>query len=173
MVKRRHGRRQALSNSRAFGRSAATPRARIPSLTKRALELNSLGLEGTHLDPIGERRLRFRFNLAAGTFGRVYSCELRMRPGRAYPEMFVVAPDLASLAKGKPLPHVYRNSAPGVKLCLWLPDRLEWTHQMPLGETYIPWTAEWLWYFEFWLATGRWEGGGKHPPPQKDKRWKR
>ena len=34
---------------------------------------------------------------------------------------------------------------------------------MRLFDTLIPWTAEWLWYFEDWLATGVWSGGGEHP----------
>lgn len=139
----------------------------------RAMELNGLGLGGQHLAPVGERRLRFRFELAASRFGRIYTCELRMKPGRCYPEMFVLKPDLLALAKGKALPHVYSSKPGGVKLCLWLPKRKEWNHRMALGDTYIAWTAEWLWYFEMWLATGRWEGGGEHPPPGKEKRWKR
>lgn len=34
---------------------------------------------------------------------------------------------------------------------------------MKLSDTYIAWTAEWLGYFEDWLATGEWAGGGRHP----------
>jgi hypothetical protein len=29
--------------------------------------------------------------------------------------------------------------------------------------TIIPWTIEWLFFYETWLATGEWHGGGKHP----------
>ncbi|WP_179098563.1 hypothetical protein [Burkholderia pseudomallei] len=34
-------------------------------------------------------------------------------------------------------------------------------------ETYIPWTAEWLWYYEYWRSTGKWVGGGAHPSRSK------
>ncbi len=52
----------------------------------------------------------------------------------------------------------------------WMPKKREWRPQMQLSDTYIAWTAEWLWYFEDWLATGIWAGGGEHPRPRK-KRW--
>jgi len=35
--------------------------------------------------------------------------------------------------------------------------------QLKLTQTLIPWTAEWLWYFEDWLTTRDWAGGGMHP----------
>lgn len=81
-----------------------------------------------------------------------------------------MSPNLPVLAEGRPLPHVYRHDEAGTKLCLWLPRKNEWLPQMPLGETYIPWTSEWLNYFEEWLLTDEWAGGGEHPVPKK-KRW--
>ena len=29
----------------------------------------------------------------------------------------------------------------------------------------VPWAAEWFWFFEHWLVTGEWLGGGSHPVP--------
>lgn len=34
---------------------------------------------------------------------------------------------------------------------------------MYLNATIIPWTSEWLFNYEVWLATGEWRGGGMHP----------
>ena len=31
-----------------------------------------------------------------------------------------------------------------------------------IANTIIPWTVEWLYYYELWLATGEWLGGGEH-----------
>jgi hypothetical protein len=84
--------------------------------------------------------------------------------------MLVLSPDLTTLADEAALPHVYPNSGPGTKLCLWWPKQREWLPQMKLVDTYIAWTAEWLWHFEDWLATGVWAGGGEHPQ-QRRKRW--
>ena len=91
-----------------------------------------------------------------------------MRPDSRAPEMFVVSPNLHALAGSNPIPHVYRNDGTGVLLlCLWWPKRREWVPQLKLTETFIPWTAEWLWYFEDWLLTGEWAGGGEHPEPAR------
>jgi hypothetical protein len=27
----------------------------------------------------------------------------------------------------------------------------------------VPWTALWLFYFEEWLVSNEWKGGGEHP----------
>jgi len=34
---------------------------------------------------------------------------------------------------------------------------------MRLDQTVVPWTALWLLYFEEWLFSGEWAGGGLHP----------
>lgn len=38
-----------------------------------------------------------------------------------------------------------------------------------LADTIIPWTVEWLYFYELWLATGEWLGGGEHPDFGKEK----
>lgn len=145
------------------------PPVRLPTLAERACELRALKFPGAKIQPIQGRELRFHFLLAPTVFSRQYHCMLRLRPARS-PEMFVISPNLPALAEGRPLPHVYRHDEAGTKLCLWLPRKNEWLPQMPLGETYIPWTSEWLNYFEEWLLTDEWAGGGEHPMPKK-KRW--
>ncbi|WP_258193290.1 hypothetical protein [Paraburkholderia sp. BL25I1N1] len=37
---------------------------------------------------------------------------------------------------------------------------------MKLADTHLAWTVEWLGYFEEWLVTGEWAGGGYHPTPR-------
>ena len=48
-----------------------------------------------------------------------------------------------------------------VSLCLHLSHEFNSTQLR--ADTIIPWTAEWLYFYEVWLATGEWCGGGKHP----------
>ena len=127
-----------------------------------------MGLPGSTVRLVGGGELQFRFSVTPGRFGRDYCCLLRMRPDSRAPEIFVMSPDLCALAGSNPIPHVYRHDGAGVLLCLWWPKRREWVPQLKLTETFIPWTEEWLWYFEDWLKTGRWAGGGEHPePPRK------
>jgi hypothetical protein len=36
----------------------------------------------------------------------------------------------------------------------------ECKHDRLLAITVVPWISEWLIYYELWLVTGRWLGGG-------------
>ena len=48
-----------------------------------------------------------------------------------------------------------------VQICLY--RHREFTKDKFLANTIIPWTVEWLYFYEIWLATGEWCGGGEHP----------
>lgn len=78
------------------------------------------------------------------------------------PEVRVIYPKL-DLLSDKKLPHVYT----GNRLCLYFPG--EWNKSMLIADTIIPWTSEWLFYYEIWKVTGEWHGGGKHPKNRKKK----
>ena len=145
------------------------PPTRVPTLAQRAVELRALGFPGASLRLIRGRELHFDFEISPTIFSRTYLCKLCLTPGRS-PQMFVMKPDLFDLAEGRSLPHVYRHDGSGTRLCLWLPRKNEWVPQMVLIETYISWTSEWLNYFEEWLQTNVWSGGGEHPTPKR-KRW--
>ena len=67
---------------------------------------------------------------------------------------------------GKPPPHLYL----GGDLCLYLPGSGEWYPDKPVAATILPWASLWLYYYEIWLATGEWLGGGVHPVDSKDKK---
>jgi hypothetical protein len=76
-------------------------------------------------------------------------------PDGGRPTVSVVDPVLQPHPDSPWLPHVYE----GNRLCLNLPA--EWTANDLLGDTVLPWTAEWLMYYELWLATdSTWLGGG-------------
>lgn len=63
-----------------------------------------------------------------------------------------------------PIPHVYFNrDQPDLPhLCLFDPYRAEWTPTDLLADTTLPWTARYLFFYEGWLATKKWRGGGRH-----------
>lgn len=78
------------------------------------------------------------------------------------PKITVSGPSLRELSKSN-FPHKYdidlkRNI---VRVCLYMPYELD--YNKPFAETLVPWTAEWLFHYEIWLATGQWCGGGQHP----------
>lgn len=147
------------------------PPQRVPNLAQRHAELKALGWPESSLEFVHGQALRFGFKVSPTPFSRIYRCLLRLYPVR-FPELFVMDPDPKTLAMGRTPPHTYPHVGAGTKLCLWLPKAREWSPQMRLDETYLPWAAEWLDYFEEWLITDKWAGGGVHPDATR-KRWAR
>jgi len=100
---------------------------------------------------------------------REYSMRVTFQRGET-PDVFVLSPDLEKLAGDRPLPHVYRDP---LRLCLTLPETREWTGAMRIDQTFVPWATTWLYYFEEWLISDEWKGGGKHPEPSENVRYSR
>jgi hypothetical protein len=97
---------------------------------------------------------------------RDYQLRIDYRQGDV-PQVFVDEPDLVLLADGRRLPHVYDQSP--TRLCLYLPCAREWSGRMRIDQTIVPWAALWLFYFEEWLDSDDWKGGGEHPLPRRDR----
>ena len=75
------------------------------------------------------------------------------------PEVFVVHPKPLKMAKGaKKLPHTFKTKSQ--RLCLYMVKYHEWNDSMRISETVIHWAIEWLYYYEHWVFTGKWLGGG-------------
>lgn len=84
--------------------------------------------------------------------------------GRA-PEIILVEPNAQNIAdgviRGRRPPHIY--SVEPFSLCVYHPKKREWKSSQPLATTIVPWTSMWLSYFEDWVYTDVWSGGGEHP----------
>lgn len=78
------------------------------------------------------------------------------------PRVVVSGDSLRDLAKSD-FPHKYDVDPVNkrVRVCLYLPT--EFDYAKSFAETLVPWTMEWLFHYEIWLATGKWCGGGLHP----------
>ncbi len=78
------------------------------------------------------------------------------------PIIYVARPRL-SLVEGQRLPHVYSLNT----LCLHAESSRQMASRL-LADTLVPWTSEWLLFYEIWLATGgEWRGSGVHPDSLK------
>jgi hypothetical protein len=73
------------------------------------------------------------------------------------PRTWVLSPQLVVRPPWRAIPHMFDQE----RLCLFLEG--EWTVDMYVADTIIPWAAEWLHYYELWRATGKWHGGGHEP----------
>jgi hypothetical protein len=83
-----------------------------------------------------------------------------------YVTVHVVDPLIGkTMRDGDDLPHIYWNDrAPDwPALCLSDPDEMLWDPEMSIASTIIPWTSEWLLFFEYWQISGEFLGPGRHP----------
>lgn len=105
--------------------------------------------------------------LKSSPIGDEYKVKLTYELGKN-PKVFVLEPSPLKLAEGKKfLPHVYDNKKQ--RLCLYYPDGKEWNSSKPLTQTVMIWAIEWLYFYELWLITGEWLGGGTvHGATKKD-----
>lgn len=111
--------------------------------------------EGT----VRAKKLTWLMAVQPTALARTYRACITYLPGET-PSVQIVEPSLELLANGRALPHVYRSP---LRLCLYLPGAGEWKATKRLDQTIVPWTYLWLYYFEDWLGTDDWKGGGRHP----------
>lgn len=97
-------------------------------------------------------KLQWRGQLQPTTDSNIYTVTVTYTLGDP-PVIRVLEPELVPDADGK-LPHYFRDDS----LCLH--EWFEWQPSMQLIDTTLPWTVEWLFYYEIWRATGCWYGDG-------------
>ncbi|MEV2240139.1 hypothetical protein [Micromonospora sp. NPDC049891] len=115
-----------------------------------ALALRSVVPDGrTSLTP---RQLIWRGRVRPLLQSQTYELHLTARPARP-PKVTVTAPALQPDGAGR-LPHVYDDGS----LCV--SQFGDWQPHMLFTATFLPWSCEWLVYYELWLATGLWFGDG-------------
>lgn len=78
------------------------------------------------------------------------------------PDISVLDPALEHW-KGEPLPHTY----PGEKLCVYMGD--QWDASKSLVTFVLPWIVDWLLYYELWVGTGKWFGGGHEVSAKRER----
>ena len=93
---------------------------------------------------------------------KVYPIEIKIKRNSNY-EVWLVG----NIHKidDKKFPHHYEIDKEDnrVCLCLYHPKKFECNRGTNISQTLIPWTCEWLFYYELWLGNGVWYGGGEHP----------
>ncbi|WP_205634554.1 hypothetical protein [Mycolicibacter kumamotonensis] len=133
-------------------------RSEYLNISQQAFAIRSL-LPGATITLRHGARLTLIADLQPTPMSRHYTIKIDYKLG-ASPEVRVVSPELQLHCGAEELPHTFS----GEKLCLHLPG--EWSPKMYIARTTVPWTCEWLFYYELWLITGNWEGGG-HGEPER------
>ncbi|MBO3272021.1 hypothetical protein [Hymenobacter defluvii] len=89
---------------------------------------------------------------------RIYVIRLTYSALGQWPHVHVVSPSLRALAGTRKIPHLYCQRT--IQLCLFAPWLREWKPQQRISRTLVLWAKTWLYYFEDWLVTDDWQGGG-------------
>jgi hypothetical protein len=105
-------------------------------------------------------RLTWRWSAQPTPISRTYQARLECDEN-GHPEVFIDSPDIRLLAGGRKVPHLYSQERR--RLCLYLPSSGQWNTGKLLANTLVPWVSLWLLYFEEWLWSDDWKGGGEHP----------
>lgn len=110
------------------------------------------------------RGIKLLLNLQPTEESKCYKVLLEYKNLQRKPQLYLDISDLKIKNKAD-IPHKYGinevNGKEYVNMCLYYGK--EWSYTMKISETIIPWAAEWIYFFEIWLITGKWCGGGKHP----------
>lgn len=101
--------------------------------------------------------LTWEHKIVPSRLSQSYTVRLTYKLAKS-PRVNILEPELIA-PEGKKLPHTY----PGKRLCLYYPGIGDWRGDMLLAETIVPWISEWLYFYEIWIVSGEWYGGGIHP----------
>lgn len=113
---------------------------------------------------LDQHGLRWTGPLQPTALGRRYVVQVSYPSLAHEPQVHVLGPSLKQLAPGRRIEHLYCQKTE--RLCLYTPKQHEWRPQLRLSRTLLPWAALWLLYFEDWVVTDEWRGGGTHPTPR-------
>ena len=105
--------------------------------------------------------LFWRAKLLPTPLSRAYTVEIEYSL-KDLPKVYVTGSELKR-KKDSSLPHNYGwdKNKERLKLCLYRYS--QFNSSMLISKTLVPWAIEWLYYYEIWLSTGEWCGGGEHP----------
>lgn len=85
----------------------------------------------------------------------------------AFPDIWVSGGAVERCMELEKVPHQFgcKHDPNRIRVCL---QKGDWSPRASLSRTAVPWTMEWLFFFEVWMATEEWCGGGIHPPQESE-----
>lgn len=115
-----------------------------------------------HASPLRKGRLIWEGRFQPTPCGSTYLVRIEYRPP-SHPKVYLISPELVRSRDGQDFNHVYKDG----QLCLYDTRESEWTHEMGLARSIVPWTIQWLYFYDVWLKTGIW--CGDEAPHSSDK----
>lgn len=114
-----------------------------------------------------KKQLFWSAKIKPTALSKEYTVALVYQQGKG-PKVWIIGDELEKLEDAN-FPHKFNVDikCKMVRICLYRYS--EFNSSKLIANTIIPWTVEWLYYYELWLATGEWLGGGEHPEIGKQK----
>lgn len=107
-----------------------------------------------------DRRATGAFLVAKGAVRPTPICQLyRARieyQAKHLPRVFIDDPPLRRRNPDERVEHTYSDD----EVCLF---RRDFRSDQAIARTIVPWLMLWIVFYEAWLVTGEWQGGGEHP----------
>lgn len=113
----------------------------------------------------GWNNFEIEIDLQPSLFSEVYRIKIVYKKN-TFVKIYVVDKVLKIAQNRTKLPHVYNTKEQ--QLCLYSPSKKEWKSTQYIVKTIIPWTSEWLLFYELWLINGEWYGGGHNEYPDEE-----
>ena len=130
----------------------------FPEIMSQASEVSRL-YSDVRIEVIGRTRtVNVYIHLSPTENSEVYIIKFSVQVGRKSVKVIPVKPHIGREVNGRKVPHMYKDGS----LCLYYPKWSEWKYTDKWTETLVPWACLWLHYYEIWLVTDEWLGGGKH-----------
>lgn len=131
------------------------------SLAEQFSSLKYCPLSNDGLGKLEKNYFYWEFNAMPTPLSKTYRVLIIFHINSYSPSVFVLDKEIWQVSGTKTIPHLYDFKK--IKLCLYYPSYQEWTSKMPLCSTIVSWTYLWLYFYEEWLYSGEWKGGGIHP----------
>ncbi len=149
-----------------MGNKKRYPKVKKIPLIKQVIALRAAYPEGKCRIE-GRKKIIWDAKIRPTPISQEYAVLLTWEFGRP-PRVWVIGDELRKL-DAPDFPHKFEIDLDGKKVRLCLYRYQEFNSSKYLSETIIPWTVEWLYFYEIWLVTGQWCGGGEHPQVGKEK----
>lgn len=99
--------------------------------------------------------------LSPTPLSKTYNVTLEYKVGKR-PRVTLIGENLLGLDKPN-FPHRFHIDQLNKQVDICLHLGYEFDASVLIADTIVPWAIEWLYFYEIWLATEEWCGGGKHP----------
>lgn len=143
------------------------------TLVQQQIKINQLFYHIVEKLYIENSQLVCIMSLQPSAEAETYTVKITYKLSDIAPKAWLLSPEMQAY-KGENPHHVYGKDENGhYQLCVYHPRSREWSQQMYLAETFIPWICSWLNTYEYWLITGEWYYDEKFVKSDKKKKWMR